>query len=62
MRYVAKRVLMLMKFTNKKDFIKKVGLSTSNIYFKIGLHKFFEKNPALKNVTLSSHYIKLTLE
>ena len=62
MRYVAKRVLMLMKFTDRKDFIKKVGLSTSSIYFKIGLHNFLEKIPALKNVTLPSHYIKLTLE
>ena len=46
---------MLKTFKDKEGFIENVGLSRSNVYFRIGLYKCLKKLPALKNLSLSSH-------
>ena len=40
------------------EFFDRVGLSRSNIYFKISLNTFLRKFPLLKNSTLTSSYFK----
>ena len=47
----------LLKRDNEK-FFGRVGLSRSNIFFKIGLYEFLCKFPVLKNLTLTSSYFK----
>ena len=39
---------LLKKFKESEEFFSGVGLSQSNIYFKIRLHKFLYKFPKLK--------------
>lgn len=49
------------KYLNSPDIrktTKNVELSSSRLYFKIGLDKFSKKFPTLKNSVLSSHYFK----
>ena len=47
----------LLKRDNEK-FFGRVGLSRSNIFFKIDLYEFLCKFPVLKNLTLTSSYFK----
>ena len=44
---------LLKKFKEEHDFFNCVGLSKSNKYFEIRLHKFLCKFPVLKNSTLT---------
>ena len=55
---VAKRGELLKRFNDSDEFFDGVGLSQSNIYFKIRLYKFLRKFPALRNATLTSSYFK----
>ena len=45
---VEKQGELLQKFKESDEFFSRVGLSRSNIYFKILLHKFLRKFPSLK--------------
>ena len=47
---------LLKKFKESEEFFSGVGLSQSNIYFKIRLHKFLYKFPKLKKSTLTCSY------
>ena len=49
---VGKQSKLLKGFRGKDEFFDRVGLSRSNIYFKISLYKFLRKFPLLKNSTL----------
>ena len=49
---VGKQSKLLKGFRGKDEFFDLVGLSRSNIYFKISLYKFLRKFPLLKNSTL----------
>ena len=53
---VGKQGQLLKRFKDSDEFFDVVGLSRSNIYFKISLHKFLCKFPVLKNSTLTSSY------
>ena len=55
---VAKQDELLKRFKEEDEFFDYVGLSRSNIYFKIRLRKFLCKFPVLKNSTLTSCYFK----
>ena len=55
---VGKQGELLKRFKYSDEFFDRVGLSRSNIYFKIGLYKFLCKFPVLKNSTLTSSYCK----
>ena len=55
---VAKQGELLKRFNDSDEFFDGVGLSRSNIYFKIRLYKFLCKFPALRNSTLTSSYFK----
>ena len=55
---VKKQGELLKKFKEEDDFFDCVGLSRSNIYFKIRLYKFLCKLPVLKNSTLTSSYFQ----
>ena len=55
---VAKQDELLKRFKDSDEFFDGVGLSRSNIYFKIRLYKFLCKFPALRNSTLTSSYFK----
>ena len=55
---VAKQGELLKRFKDSDEFFDGVGLSRSNIYFKIRLYKFLCKFPALRNSTLTSSYFK----
>ena len=55
---VGKQGELLKKFKDSDKFFDRVGLSQSNIYFKIGLYKFLRKFPILKKSTLTSSYFK----
>ena len=46
------------KFKQSDEIFRRVGLSWSNIYFKIRLHKILVKFPLLKKSTLTSNYFK----
>ena len=49
---------LLKRFKEEDEFFDCVGLSQSNIYFKIRLSRFFCKFSVLKNSTLTSGYFK----
>ena len=53
---------LLKKFKEDDEFFGHVGLSGSNIYFNIGLHKFLCKIPILKKSALMSNYFKSNLK
>ena len=55
---VEKQGKLLRKFKEEDKFFDCVGLSRSNIYFKIRLHKLLRKFPVLKNSTLTPSYFK----
>ena len=55
---VGKQGELLKRFKDSDEFFDGVGLSRSNIYFKIRLYKFLCKFPALRNSTLTSSYFK----
>ena len=55
---VIKQGELLKGFMDNEECFYHVGLSRSNIYFKIGLYKFLSKLPVLKNSTLTSSYFK----
>ena len=55
---VAKQGELLKLFKDSDEFFNCVGLSWSNIYFKISLYKFLSKFPLFKNSTLASSYFK----
>ena len=57
-KYSQKQGELLKKFKEEDDFFDCVGLSRSNIYFKIRLYKFLCKLPGLKNSTLTSSYFQ----
>ena len=49
---------ILKKIKEEDDFFNCVGLSRSNIYFKVRLQKFLCKFSVLKNSTLTPSYFK----
>ena len=49
---------LLKRFMDNEEFFDRVGLSRSNIYYKIGLYKFLCKFPVLKNSAFTSSYFK----
>ena len=53
---VEKQAELMKRFKDSNEFFDGVGLSQSNIYFKIRLHKLLCKFPVLKNSTLTSSY------
>ena len=53
---------LLKRFKEKDELFDCVGLSRSNIYFKMPLFKFLWKFPLLKNSTLTSNYFKSNLK
>ena len=55
---VGKQGELLKRFKDSDEFFDGVGLSRSNIYFKIRLYKLLCKFPALRNSTLTSRYFK----
>ena len=55
---VEKQGKLLRKFKEEDRFFDCAGLSQSNIYFKIRLHKLLRKFPVLKNSTLTPSYFK----
>ena len=55
---VGKQGELLKRFKDSDEFFDRVGLSRSNIYFKIRLYKFLCKFPALRNLTLTSSYFE----
>ena len=59
---VGKQGELLKKFKEDDEFFGHVGLSGSNIYFNIGLHKFLCKIPILKKSALMSNYFKSNLK
>ena len=55
---VGKQGELLEGFKEQNEFFDCVGLSRSNIYFKIRLYKFLCKFPVLKTSTLTSSCFK----
>ena len=53
---VEKQGELMKRFKDSNEFFDGVGLSQSNIYFKIRLYKLLCKFPVLKNSTLTSSY------
>ena len=53
---VEKQGGLMKRFKDSDEFFDGVGLSQSNIYFKIRLYKLLCKFPVLKNSTLTSSY------
>ena len=49
---------MLKRFKDSDEFFSRVGLSRSNIYFKINLFKVLCNFPILKKPTLTLSYFK----
>ena len=59
---VGKQGKLLKRFKEEDEFFDCVGLSRSNIYFKMQLFKFLNKFPGLKNSTLTPSYFKSNLK
>ena len=59
---VGKQGELLRRFKEEDEFFNKVGLSKSNIYFKMRLFKFLCKFPMLKNSTLTPSYFKSNMK
>ena len=59
---VGKQGELLKRFKEVDEFFDCVGLSRSNIYFKIRLFKFLCEFPVLKNSTLTPSYFKSNLK
>ena len=57
-RYESIEGQMLKKFKDTEGFVENIGIIRSTVYFKIGLYKFLKQYPALKNSSLSSHYVR----
>ena len=55
---VGKQGELLKRFKHEDEFSNCLGLSRSNIYFKISLYKLLFKFPVLKNSTLTPSYFK----
>ena len=53
---------LLKTFKEEDEIFNCVGLSRSNIYFKMRLFKFLCKFPVLKNSTLTSSYFKSNMK
>ena len=53
---------LLKRFKEEDEYFNKVGLSRSNIYFKMRLFKFFCKFPVLKDSTLTPIYFKRNMK
>ena len=53
---LGKQVEFLKTFRERDEVFSRVGLSRSSFYFKIRLHTFLCKFPALKQSTLTSSY------
>ena len=58
---VGKQGELLKCFRDEDEFFDRIGLGRSNIYFKISLYKFLRKFTLLKNSTLTSYILKLSL-
>ena len=56
--FLGKRGELLKRFRDEDKFFDRVGLSQSNIYFKISLYKFLRKFLLMQNSTLASSYFK----
>ena len=56
--FLGKQGELLKRFRDEDEFFDRVGLSQSNIYFKISLCNFLQKFLLLKNSTLKSSYFK----
>ena len=59
---VGKQGELLKRFKEEDEFFDCVGLSKSNIYFKMQLLKFLCKFPVLRNSTLTPSYFKSNLK
>ena len=59
---VGKQGELLKRFKEEDEFFSNVGLSRSNIYFKMRLFKFLCKFPVLKNSTLTPSYFKSNMK
>ena len=59
---VGKQGELLKRFKEEDEFFDCVGLSRSNIYFKMRSFKFLCKFPVLKNSTLTRSYFKSNLK
>ena len=59
---VRKQGELLKRFKEEDEFFDCVGLSRSNIYFKMRLFKFLCKFPVLKYSTLTPSYFKNNLK
>ena len=55
---VGKEGELLKRFKDSQYFLDCVGLSQTNIYFKISLYKILCKFPVLQNSTLTSSYFQ----
>ena len=56
--FLGKQGELLKRFRYEDKFFDRVGLSQSNIYFKISLYKFLRKFLLMQNSTLASSYFK----
>ena len=59
---IGKQGELLKRFKEKDEFFNSVGLSKSNIYFKMRLFKFLCKFPVLKNSTLTPNYFRSNMK
>ena len=59
---VGKQGELLKRFKEEDEFFNSVGLSKSNIYFKMRLFKFLCKFPVLKNSTLTPNYFRSNMK
>ena len=59
---VGKQGKLLKRFKEEDEFFNKVGLSRSNIYFKMRLFKFLCKFPVMKNSTLTPNHFKSNMK
>ena len=59
---VGKQGEPLKRFKEEDEFFNSVGLSKSNIYFKMRLFKFLCKFPVLKNSTLTPNYFRSNMK
>ena len=49
---------ILKRFKDTEIFFETIGLNKSTIYVKINIHRLVKKYPRLRNLTLSSNYLK----
>lgn len=56
--YVAKQGEILKKLKDLENFFENAEQSWSTVYYKIGLYKFLQKHPKLKNSMLPSIHFR----